>query len=130
MAKRRADKIGTLLFCPECGTLLSLPLDDNSTYVECEQCQYHEPASSYENLEVTTVSTLESIPSPLRLKRTTRTRAHIGGEVDTKSNEECPKCGHRESTYKEKQMRSADEGATLIYSCLNPECKHTWRQNG
>ncbi|KZO99648.1 DNA-directed RNA polymerase, partial [Calocera viscosa TUFC12733] len=103
---------GTLLFCPECGTLLSLPQDDNSTYVECEQCKYREPASSYENLEVTTISTLESIPSPLRLKRTTRTRAHVGGE----SNEECPKCGHRESTYKEKQMRSADEGATLIYS--------------
>lgn len=37
-------KLGSLLFCPDCGTLLSLPRDGESI-VTCEQCGYEEPAS-------------------------------------------------------------------------------------
>jgi hypothetical protein len=34
---------GSLLFCPDCGTLLSLPRD-GETMVACEQCGREEPA--------------------------------------------------------------------------------------
>lgn len=35
---------GSLLFCPDCGTLLDLPKGDEET-VKCEQCGHLEPAS-------------------------------------------------------------------------------------
>ena len=40
----RADarSLGSLLFCPDCGTLLNLPQDGEST-VACSQCQHEEP---------------------------------------------------------------------------------------
>jgi len=38
---------------------------------------------------------------------------------------ECPKCGHKEAAYWQLQTRSADEGMTTFYRCLN--CKYTWR---
>ncbi|KAG8220697.1 putative DNA-directed RNA polymerase, partial [Butyriboletus roseoflavus] len=35
---------GSLLFCPNCGTLLALPQGDEQI-VTCEQCHHEEPAS-------------------------------------------------------------------------------------
>ncbi|KAG2066743.1 DNA-directed RNA polymerase I kDa polypeptide [Suillus decipiens] len=120
-----AHKIGSLLFCPHCGTLLSPPKDDEKTVI-CEQCSYEEPASSYENIEITTRSHPEAFPSALRQKRKTQTKVHQG-KVLPKVSEKCPACGHLEAYYEEKQMRSADEGSTILYTCAS--CKHGWRVN-
>lgn len=35
---------GSLLFCPDCGTLLDLPKDEQNE-ITCEQCGHIEPAS-------------------------------------------------------------------------------------
>jgi LSD1 subclass zinc finger protein len=35
---------GSLLFCPDCGTLLDLP-EGQAVHVKCEQCGHLEPAS-------------------------------------------------------------------------------------
>ncbi|KAG1814405.1 DNA-directed RNA polymerase I kDa polypeptide [Suillus subaureus] len=120
-----AHKIGSLIFCPHCGTLLSPPKDDEKTVI-CEQCSYEEPASSYENIEITTRSHPEAFPSALRQKRKTQTKVHQG-KVLPKVSEKCPACGHLEAYYEEKQMRSADEGSTILYTCVS--CKHGWRVN-
>ncbi|EGN92719.1 hypothetical protein SERLA73DRAFT_127310 [Serpula lacrymans var. lacrymans S7.3] len=116
---------GSLLFCPDCGTLLSLPKDSDQTVI-CEQCSHEEPASSYENTEITTRSHPEAFPSALRQKRKTQTKIHQG-KVLPKVSEKCPACGHLEAYYEEKQMRSADEGSTILYTCVS--CKHGWRVN-
>ncbi|KAG1873994.1 DNA-directed RNA polymerase I kDa polypeptide [Suillus tomentosus] len=120
-----AHKIGSLIFCPHCGTLLSPPRDDEKIVI-CEQCSYEEPASSYENIEITTRSHPEAFPSALRQKRKTQTKVHQG-KVLPKVSEKCPACGHLEAYYEEKQMRSADEGSTILYTCVS--CKHGWRVN-
>lgn len=44
MSTSRAKRIGSLLFCPACGTLLDLPRDDQDE-IECHQCGRKEPAS-------------------------------------------------------------------------------------
>ncbi|KAG8701669.1 DNA-directed RNA polymerase I core subunit rpa12 [Ceratobasidium sp. 395] len=142
----RADRIGSLLFCPTCGTLLNLPGEDD-TNVKCEQCGHLEPAScksdftyicmmsadseriAYENHEVETRSRPDAFPSVLQLKRTTQTREHLDANVKTKTAETCPKCGHKEALSQERQLRSADEGSTIFLECLNPECRHGWRIN-
>lgn len=37
--------------------------------------------------------------------------------------ERCPKCGHPEMTFHTMQLRSADEGQTVFYTC--PKCEYT-----
>ena len=45
-----AQLLGSLLFCPDCGTLLNLP-QDNEVEVKCEQCGHKEPASCESSLQ-------------------------------------------------------------------------------
>ncbi|KAJ3485711.1 hypothetical protein NLI96_g4769 [Meripilus lineatus] len=99
-----AHKIGSLLFCPDCGTLLNLPRDDE-TEVACEQCGYLEPASSYENIEIVTKSHPDAFPSALHQKRKTQTKVHEG-ETLLKVTEKCPECGHMEAYSKEMQTKA------------------------
>ncbi|KAF8961012.1 hypothetical protein BDZ97DRAFT_1830881 [Flammula alnicola] len=82
MSPSRAHKVGSLLFCPDCGTLLSLPRDGEKI-VTCEQCAYEEPANSYENVIITTRSDPEAFPSALRQKRKTQTKQHETGDQGT-----------------------------------------------
>ncbi|KIY48644.1 DNA-directed RNA polymerase I kDa polypeptide [Fistulina hepatica ATCC 64428] len=121
-----AHKIGALLFCPDCGTLLNLP-DDGHSVVTCEQCNHEEPASSFDNIEVTTRSHPDAFPSPLRQKRKTQTKHHQEDHQGTLVAEKCPQCGHMQAFSKEMQLRSADEGSTIFYTCAS--CKHGWRIN-
>ncbi|EKM60586.1 uncharacterized protein PHACADRAFT_179818 [Phanerochaete carnosa HHB-10118-sp] len=126
MSKRRAEKIGSLLFCPDCGTLLNLPRDDENE-VACEQCGHIEPASSYENITVITRSHPDAFPSALRQKGKTQTKMHDSEAALLLVTEKCPSCGHMEAYSKEMQLRSADEGSTILYTCA--KCKHGWRVN-
>lgn len=90
-------------------------MDDESVVV-CEQCSHEEPASSYENIEITTRSHPDAFPSALRQKRKTQTKVHDADEVRLKVTEMCPSCGYNEAYSEEKQMRSADEGSTILYT--------------
>ena len=92
-------RLGSLLFCPDCGTLLNLPVGDERTVV-CEQCAHEEPAScasnicenpavinlstAYENIEITTRSHPDAFPSALQQKRKTQTKTHNADEVRLK----------------------------------------------
>ncbi|KAG8928272.1 DNA-directed RNA polymerase I core subunit rpa12 [Tulasnella sp. 419] len=117
-----AHRIGSLLFCPDCGTLLDIPTDDDN--VKCEQCGHLEPASSFENIEVTTRSHPDAFPSALRDARKIQTQQHDTNVVQTEEDETCPKCQHPRALAKAMQTRSADEGATIFYTCLG--CSHGW----
>lgn len=83
---------GSLLFCPDCGTLLNLPRDEENE-VACEQCGHVEPAScesglpafanniidcstAYENITIVTRSHPDAFPSALRQKGKTQTKTH------------------------------------------------------
>ncbi|KIY61746.1 hypothetical protein CYLTODRAFT_427368 [Cylindrobasidium torrendii FP15055 ss-10] len=124
----RAEQIGSLLFCPICGTLLDLPKDSEMT-ITCDQCGHDEPASSYENIKIRTQTHPDAFPSALRQKRKTQTKSHEGADLGTfESNEKCPVCGHLGAYGKDRQMRSADEGSTVFYACA-ADNRHTWRQN-
>ncbi|EJD43376.1 hypothetical protein AURDEDRAFT_114723 [Auricularia subglabra TFB-10046 SS5] len=120
----RAHKIGSLLFCPHCGTLLDLPKMNEDT-VKCDQCGHVEPSSSYDNIKIVTRSHPDAFPSVLRQKRKTQTQT--SGDALLRVKEKCPACGHNEALAKELQLRSADEGSTILYTCA--DCKHRWTVN-
>lgn len=48
-------------------------------------------------------------------------------ETQAVVEETCPKCGHNEASFYTMQMRSADEGQTVFYTCT--KCEHKWKQN-
>ena len=103
MIRRTCARSGSLLFCPDCGTLLNLPVGDEQTVV-CEQCAHEEPAScasritgnsvvinlstAYENIEITTRSHPDAFPSALQQKRKTQTKTHNADEIRLKVSEE------------------------------------------
>ncbi|KAJ3495546.1 hypothetical protein NLJ89_g10609 [Agrocybe chaxingu] len=103
------ERTGSLLFCPHCGTLLALPRDGED-WVVCEQCAHEEPASSYENVVITTRSDPEAFPSSLRQKRKTQTKQHEKGDQGTLVSEKCPVCGHMQAYSKEMQCGRGLDG--------------------
>ncbi|ORY31255.1 hypothetical protein BCR39DRAFT_527143 [Naematelia encephala] len=120
-SRASAHRIGSLLFCPACGTLLDLPKDDEDE-IACAQCGRLEPSSSYENLPTKTYSSPTAFPSALRSKRALvqdqLTDGERAKEKDPVAQEKCQKCGNIGLSYKVMQLRSADEGSTVFYKCL------------
>ena len=46
-------------------------------------------------------------------------------EVLPRTNEECPKCKHKEAFYWLVQTRASDEASTRFFKCV--KCQYTWR---
>lgn len=68
-----------------------------------------------------------AFPSALRAKRSeVQALAPEDVQVDATIRETCPKCGREEVRYYTQQLRSADEGTTVFYTC---ECGNKWNDN-
>ena len=76
---------------------------------------------------ITTVSKPSAFPSILRAKRSTvQTLTEDDVQKGAVIAETCPECGRKEMTFYTQQLRSADEGSTVFYSC---ECGHKYTVN-
>lgn len=91
------------------------------------------PHSVYDNLTLTTRSNPSAFPSALRLKRQLVTTVSTSGDGqdgaradEATIKEKCPKCGNEEMRFSTLQMRSADEGTTVFYTC--PQCGYKFSQ--
>ena len=132
-----ADKIGSLLFCSACGSLLDLP--NNDDVLTCAPCgtshdarsTWREPNTTvYDNLAIVTRSHPTAFPSILRQKRQLVSHTGDDGDVEMEQatiKEKCPGCGNEEMNYHTLQLRSADEGTTVFYDC--PKCGYKFSQN-
>ncbi|XP_053235015.1 DNA-directed RNA polymerase I subunit RPA12 isoform X3 [Podarcis raffonei] len=101
-------------FCPECGTVLPLPgIQDKVT---CPCCSYSIDVRVFEMRVVHTSVTFNSTDST-SLKMEDEGSAVKGPLIDRK----CPQCGNEGMAYHTRQMRSADEGQTVFYTCVR--CK-------
>jgi len=99
--------------CSRCGGLL-YP-NRRADAWECRACKLTRPRSSRDRF-VTTLCQIEQSPTILE------------GGIDRglpTSSERCPDCGHDQAYWDLKQLRAADESATLLFICT--ACEHTWR---
>lgn len=130
------DKIGSLLFCTACGSLLDLPSNDD--VITCTPCGTVQDARStsvplttvYDNLSIVTRSHPSAFPSVLRQKRQLVSHVNRKDEETMEQatiKEKCPGCGNEEMNFHTLQLRSADEGTTVFYDC--PKCGYKFSQN-
>ena len=130
------DKIGSLLFCTACGSLLDLPSNDD--VITCTPCGTVQDARStsvplttvYDNLSIVTRSHPSAFPSVLRQKRQLVSPVNRKDEETMEQatiKEKCPGCGNEEMNFHTLQLRSADEGTTVFYDC--PKCGYKFSQN-
>ena len=108
-------------FCPACGALLpALPAEGN---VFCVACKHEVPIENF--AEIVTQYTVAFN------KRENFTKKKKAGGDDVPDGpvveRRCPKCGHEEMSYAALQLRSADEGQTVFFTCL--KCKFKESEN-
>lgn len=73
---------------------------------------------------VTTKSKPTAFPSALRSKRSAvQTLTADDVQADATIRETCPDCGREEMRYYTLQLRGADEGSTVFFTC---ECGHKY----
>lgn len=122
--------IGSLIFCLDCGNLLDNPSSIIGSDIECVQCQAKYPKSKFNNLKVVTSTSDDAFPSKLRSKKSAVKTSLKKDELNDSGatiKEKCPKCGNEEMQYHTLQLRSADEGATVFYTCT--ACNYKFRTN-
>ena len=128
-------------FCPSCGSMLLFP---DSGYVSCDGCPFTQPMESLPNAQIET----RSFPKPAQewlvewrvlqaAKRGDIAGEDVaaavlaaGGKAKAKRavvDEECPKCKAPQMEYYTVQQRSADEGETVYFVCM--QCSHSFSVN-
>ena len=99
-------------FCQTCGSLVDIQELDNYCYV----CDKHIPRSSKQG---------GNVQEKIYVHQTAE--EFLKQESRPTIEEECPKCGCRKAYYTAQQMRSADEGQTVFYECV--ECGYKYKTN-
>jgi len=108
-----------IAFCSACGALLpNLPEKGNS--ISCRACQYAAPVDSFLGRETCYTVFFNKRENTKKKKDTEEDE---GPTIDRK----CPKCNHDKMSYAALQLRSADEGQTVFFTCL--KCKYKESEN-
>ena len=126
-------------FCEDCGYLLPVTAAEE---ILCDLCgrvarvcltisslQFFSSVLIEEKDAMLTsvqVSSSTNFPSRLRTKLRSQTQTVTQKDIgDGPVTEiECPRCSNKKATWSEAQLRSADEGSTIFYCCM--QCRHRY----
>ncbi|KAL2006329.1 hypothetical protein VTN00DRAFT_9983 [Thermoascus crustaceus] len=109
--------IGSLIFCTDCGNLLQESTGDANAILVCDVCG----TRNRDTVPKTIISESKpnAFPSALRAKRSAvQTLTAEDRKTEAIAQHTCAKCGRKEMFYTTVQLRSADEGSTVFYSCV------------
>lgn len=102
------------LFCKVCSALLPLP-ERHSSEIQCVCCAHRIACEELSHVKVKTSLNLTSRFADMQ--RELETQADQGAMQGAEINEKCPDCGNPTLIFSTLQMRSADEGQTVFYTC-------------
>ncbi|XP_061704930.1 DNA-directed RNA polymerase I subunit RPA12 [Cydia pomonella] len=114
----RAPFQSTTGFCARCGSILPLLQEFGS--VKCYACKSVYGAENFNNIKFKYTihfNTVSVLPNENFLNMDNPE----GPVVERK----CPKCGNDRMSYATLQLRSADEGQTVFYTCTSCKYKET-----
>ncbi|EFB22303.1 hypothetical protein PANDA_020626, partial [Ailuropoda melanoleuca] len=115
-ARSRSRFQSDLDFCPDCGSILPLPgAQDTVTCVRCGFATTVLPArADFEGKVVNTCIVFNKLGTAVPVS-VDEGPEFQGPVVDRR----CSRCGHEGMAYHTRQMRSADEGQTVFYTCTS-----------
>ncbi|XP_069692784.1 DNA-directed RNA polymerase I subunit RPA12 [Periplaneta americana] len=105
-------------FCPKCGTIL--PVLGARSSVNCYNCKQNFGAEVFSGLEfhyVIQFNYPDMYDGSLK-----KNESSLEGPV---LERRCPKCNNDKMSYTTLQLRSADEGQTIFYTCTKCKFKET-----
>ena len=104
----------TLSFCSQCKNILTLSCQD-SYFFECKPC-----GNYIESAPKTITNKKTYIKPSIQSKNKTQNQSLGDAPI---IDYDCEKCGHNKARFITIQMRSADEGQTIFYSCTKCNTK-------
>ncbi|KAJ0177905.1 hypothetical protein K1T71_006778 [Dendrolimus kikuchii] len=105
-------------FCAQCGSILPLLQEFGS--VKCYACKASYDAENYSNLKFKYTIHFNTISAT-----TNENILNRDGPEGPVVERRCPKCGNDRMSYATLQLRSADEGQTVFYTCISCKYKET-----
>ncbi|KAG6458038.1 DNA-directed RNA polymerase I subunit RPA12 [Manduca sexta] len=117
MASDKSPFSSTTAFCPRCGSILPLLQEFGS--VKCYTCKTYYDAENFSDLKFHYTINFNTVS--VTNEATLNTDGPEGPVVERR----CPKCGNDKMSYATLQLRSADEGQTVFYTCISCKYKET-----
>ncbi len=110
-------------FCPRCGSLMMMRVENGKRYWVCPSCGYREEAQPGSSPGMGVLKQ--------RIKHSEKERIIVVDESRKfeslpKTRAVCPRCGYHEAYYWLVQTRRADEPPTRFFKCVR--CGYVWRE--
>ncbi|XP_073475411.1 DNA-directed RNA polymerase I subunit RPA12 isoform X2 [Aquarana catesbeiana] len=104
-------------FCSDCGSVLPPP--GIADTVTCPCCSHRTQVTDFMGKYVQTSVMFNKLDTIALSNEAEETGALNGPLIDRR----CSRCGYEKMVYYTRQMRSADEGQTVFYTCV--QCRQT-----
>ncbi|XP_077404949.1 DNA-directed RNA polymerase I subunit RPA12 isoform X2 [Vanacampus margaritifer] len=100
-------------FCPECGNVLPLPGMKDT--VCCRRCSFSISVSEFSGREIRSTVIFNPVDKSSLLLESSDDSEMKGPVIDRR----CTRCNKEGMIYHTRQMRSADEGQTVFFTCIH-----------
>ncbi|KAG5318849.1 RPA12 polymerase, partial [Pseudoatta argentina] len=109
-------------FCPDCGSIL--PLLGEKGGVTCYTCKREWDAEVFGDMEMTHTIHFNTKDTYVSVKEEEDSEDDADGPTVER---ECPQCYNDKMSYATLQLRSADEGQTVFFTCTKCKCVSVYR---
>ncbi|XP_061911047.1 DNA-directed RNA polymerase I subunit RPA12 [Entelurus aequoreus] len=108
-------------FCPECGNVLPLP--GMPITISCPRCSFSSPVSEFSNREICSTVVFNQVNKSSVVLKSSEDSEMKGPVIDRR----CSRCNKEGMIYHTRQMRSADEGQTVFFTCIH--CRYQEKED-
>ncbi|KAI5087358.1 DNA-directed RNA polymerase I subunit RPA12 isoform X1, partial [Silurus meridionalis] len=112
---------GDINFCPECGNILPIPgIQD---FITCPRCAFNIPVRDLSGHVIKSSVVFNSLEKSSSVVEREEDGELKGPVIDRR----CSRCNKEGMVYHTRQMRSADEGQTVFFTCIH--CRYQEKED-